>query len=173
LYFPNYFSGADQEDCSPDRNLKRAAGNPIITLRENAMKLTITTTVATVMLIAGAAATGKQPSLRISLDAKATDACFNAFAARILPGGIARVRTVISPGGAQVFSAAPGSILADYKVMEVTMTANLARSNDLLAKSVCTVNKAAKVLNLSISLPDPAKLAGLTLKDIKLAVADR
>jgi hypothetical protein len=141
------------------------------------MKLTVATTAVTAMMIAGSATafaagdlviTGKQPSPRISLDEKAMDACFNAFAAKILPGSTVRVRTVISPGGAQVFSAAPGSILAGYKVMEVTMTANSARSNALLAKSVCTVNKAAKVLNLFISVPDPAKLAGLTLKDIKL-----
>ena len=42
-----------------------------------------------------------------------------------------------------------------------------------LAKSVCTVNRHAEVQRLSTHVTAAAKLAGLTLKDIKLAMTNR
>jgi isochorismate synthase EntC len=45
--------------------------------------------------------------------------------------------------------------------------------NELLAKSVCTVNRHAQVQHLSTHITAAAKRAGLTLKDIKLAITNR
>jgi hypothetical protein len=146
------------------------------------MKLSLTTAFAAAAMIAGppyvlasneVVITSNRPSPRLSLDQKATSACFNAFIAELLPGGSARVRTVMPAGGNTVFYHDAGSVLARYEVMVVEMTANLARSNELLAKSDCKVNRDAKVLRLSTHVTDPAKLAGLTLKDIALAMTNR
>jgi hypothetical protein len=144
------------------------------------MKFTLTVTVSALALIAGSTAawaaddvTSAKHSPPISADAKATNACLNAFMARIFPAGAVRVRTVVPSGGTQVFSEGAGSIVADYGAMQVTMTVNLVRNDDLLAKSVCTVSKHAQVLNLSIGITDPGKLAGLTLKDVKVAMVSR
>jgi len=147
------------------------------------MKLTLTTTLAAVALIAGSTCalasddltvSGSRNSPPLSLDQKATSACFNAFIAELLPGSTARVRTVIPADSVNIFAYYDGdSLLAPYKVMEVEMIAKSVHSNDLLAKSFCKVNRHAKVLALSTKITAAAKLAGLTPKDIKLAMTTR
>ena len=146
------------------------------------MKLTLTTTLTAVAMIAGSArafasddviVSGSRTSPPHSLDQKATNACFNAFIAELLPGGKARVRTVIPADGVNIFTNDGDSLLAPYKIMVVEMTATAIHGNELLAKSVCTVNRHAEVQRLSTHVTAAAKLAGLTLKDIKLAMTNR
>ena len=145
------------------------------------MKLTFTTTLTTVAMIAGSACafasddlivSGSPTSPPHSLDQKATNACFNAFIAELLPGGKARVRTVIPADGINIFTYDGDSLLAPYKIMVVEMTAKTIRGNELLAKSVCTVNRHAEVQRLSTHVTATVKPAGLTLKDIKLAITN-
>jgi len=116
---------------------------------------------------------GNRPSTRLSPDQKATIACFDAFIAKLLPGSSARVRVVMPANGNTVFYHDQGSVLSRYELMELNMNANLARSNELLARSICRVNRDAKVLRLSVQITDPVKLTGLTLKDIALKMASR
>jgi hypothetical protein len=146
------------------------------------MRLTLATALAAVAMIAGSArafasdeviVSGSRTSPRHSLDQKATDACFDAFIAELLPGGRARVRTVIPADGINIFTEDGDSLLAPYKIMVVEMTAKAIHGNELLAKSVCTVNRHAEVQRLSTHVTAAAKLAGLTLKDIKLAITNR
>jgi hypothetical protein len=146
------------------------------------MKLTLTPTLAAAALIAGSTCawaanditvSGSRISPPPSLDQKATNACFNAFIADLLPGSKVQVRTVIPADGVYIFTYGGDSLVDPYKVMEVEMTAHSVTSNDLLAKSFCSVNRNARVLRLSTQITAAAKLAGLTLKDIKLAMTKR
>jgi hypothetical protein len=146
------------------------------------MKLTFATTLAAVAMIAGSACafasddvivSGSRTSPLHSLDQKATNACFNAFIAELLPGRKTRVRTVIPADGVNIFTYDGDSLLAPYKIMVVEMTATAIHGNELLARSVCTVNRHAEVQRLSTHVTAAAKLAGLTLKDIKLAMTNR
>jgi hypothetical protein len=145
------------------------------------MKFTLTTTVAVVAMIAGSACafasedlivSGSRTSPPPNLDQKATSACFNAFIVELLPGSAARARVVIPADGANVFTSNGDSLLDPYKIMVVEMTANAIQGNELLAKSVCTVNRHAEVLRLSTHVTAAGKLAGLALKDIKLAITN-
>jgi len=109
---------------------------------------------------------------RLSLDQQATNACLNAFLAQVLPGSSVLVRTVMAAGSTPIFtSIATDPLLAPYKVMDVEMSAAKAQGGGLLAKSFCRVDRSAKVLQLETHVTDAAKLAGLTLKDIRLAMA--
>jgi len=145
------------------------------------MKLAITTTLATLALVAGSAAPAADAVLvsaspapaRLSLDQKATNACFNAFVAQLLPGNATQVRTVMAAGSASIFTSIGDSLLAPYKVMEVEMSAARARGGELLARSVCRVDRNAKVLQVETHVTDAAKLSGLRLRDIKLAMTNR
>ena len=146
------------------------------------MKFTLTTTLAAVAMIAGSTCafasddlivSGRRTSPPPSLDQKATNACFNAFIAELLPGTTARVRVVIPADGVNIFKYDGDSLLDPYKIMVVGMTAKAIHGNELLAESVCTVNRHAKVLHLSTHVTAAGKLAGLTLKDIKLAMMNR
>jgi hypothetical protein len=112
---------------------------------------------------------------RLSLDQKATNACFNAFLARLLPGSSVLVRTVMAAGstGGIFTSIAEDPLLAPYRVMNVEITAATVQGGDLLAKSFCRVDRNAKVLQFKTHIADTAKLAGLTLNDIKLAMTNR
>jgi hypothetical protein len=99
---------------------------------------------------------------------------FNAFLAQLLPGSSSLVRTVMAAGSTPVFtSIAEDPLLAPYKVMDVEMSAAKAQGGDLLAKAFCRVDRNAKVLQLDTHVTDTAKLAGLTLKDINLAMTNR
>jgi len=146
------------------------------------MNLTLINTLAAATLIAGSTGAWASDDLTVSgsrtapppsLDQKATNACFNAFIAELLPGSTARVRTVMPADSVNIFTYDGDNVLAPYKVMEVEMTAKSVHSNELLAKSFCKVNRQAKVLDLSTQITAAAKLAGLTLKDITLAMTNR
>jgi len=145
------------------------------------MKLAITTTLAMLTLVAGSAARAADAVLvsaspapaRLSLDQKATNACFNAFVAQLLPGNSTRIRTVMAAGSASIFTSLDDSLLAPYKLMDVEMSATKAQGGELLAKSLCRVNRNAKVLQLETHVTDAARLSGLALKDIKLAMTNR
>jgi hypothetical protein len=143
------------------------------------MKVIVITTLAAVATIAAAAtgvaanqgvSSGSQGAAPLSLDQKATSACFSAFIAKMIPGSAVRARSAMPADGTSIFSSVGGSLLAPYKIMEVEMTVNSVSNNALLATSVCTVNRDAKVLRLSTRLTDAAKLTGFTLKDIKLTM---
>jgi hypothetical protein len=146
------------------------------------MKFTLTTILAAVAMIAGSACafasddlivSGSRTSPPPSLDMKATNACFNAFIAELLPGSTARVHVVIPADGVNIFTYEGDSLVDPYKIMVVEMTAKVTHGNELLAKSVCTVNRHAQVQHLSTHITAAAKRAGLTLKDIKLAITNR
>jgi hypothetical protein len=94
------------------------------------MKFTLTTTLAAVAMIAGSACafasddlivSGSRTSPPPSLDQKATNACFNAFIAELLPGTTARVRVVIPADGVNIFKYDGDSVLDPYKIMVVEM----------------------------------------------------
>jgi hypothetical protein len=146
------------------------------------MKFTLIATLAAVGLMAGLTTVFAAENVAISAassapltrDQKAVNACFSAFVGDLFPGKSARVRTVAPANGVDVFSSSDsGSLLARFKVMEIVMTATLTHGNALLAKSVCTVNRDAKVLSVSTQVTNPAKLAGLTVKDMSLAMSNR
>jgi hypothetical protein len=150
--------------------------------KEIAMKFTLTSGLAAAALIAGSACaaaaddfivSGNRTSPPLSLDQKATNACFNAFVAELLPGNTARVRTVFPSDSVNVFTYEGDNLVDPYKIMLVEMTAKAVHGNELLAKSICTVNRHAKVLRLSTHATAAAKRAGLTLKDINLAMTVR
>ena len=146
------------------------------------MKVTFTTTLAPVAMIAVSACafasddlivSGSRTTPPPSLDQKATNVCFNAFIAELLPGSTARVRVVIPADGANIFTYEGDSLVDPYKIMVVEMTAKATHGNELLAKSVCTVNRHAEVQHLSTHITAAAKRAGLALKDIKLVMTNR
>jgi hypothetical protein len=148
----------------------------------SAMKFTLTSTLAAAALIAGSACawaaddvivSGSRSSLPPSLDQKATNACFDAFIAELLPGNTARLRIVLPSEPVNIFTYEGDNVVDPYKIMVVEMTAKAVRGNELLAKSICTVNRHAKVLRLSTHATAAAKRAGLTLKDINLAMTIR
>ncbi len=104
----------------------------------------------------------------ISLDDQATNACFNAFLAKILPGSMVRAHNAIQSSERPVLSARNNSVL-----LLVKMEARSAHDNTLLASARCTATNSATVRHLSTVLADPAKLAGLTPKGISLAAVMR
>jgi hypothetical protein len=143
------------------------------TLIATSAALGLMTGLTTVLAAADVIVSTTSPAL-LTRDQKATNACFNAFIGDLFPGRSARVRTVTPANGVDVFpSSDSGSLLAPFKVMEVVMTANLTHGHALLAKSVCRVNGDAKVLRVSTQVTDPAKLVGLTVKDLSLAMSNR
>lgn len=146
------------------------------------MKVHISTAVCALALSAGTATalandavviSGHTATPYISLDQRATQACVDAFIARLLPGNSVPVRSVVPPGEVPVFSYTTDVVIAPYMLMSVDMTATLVHGNQLLAKSVCKVNRNAKVVNLATRITDPAKLAGLLLQDVRLAMLTR
>jgi len=138
------------------------------------MKLFLATTVAA--LIAGSTGalandvviSGNANKPGSSTEDKAATACFDAFIKKVLPDAAVRVRVVDQSGGAQIFNNNPYGL-----EMNVYMTATLASTHEKLASGYCTVNSNAKVSRLSFHASNPAKLAGLGLKDIKLALVTR
>ena len=103
-----------------------------------------------------------------STEDKATTACFDAFVKKVLPDAAVRVRVVDQSGGAQIFNNNPYGL-----EMNVYMTATLASTHEKLATGYCIVSSNAKVSRLSYHASNPAKLAGLSAKDIKLALVTR
>ncbi len=138
------------------------------------MKLFLATTVAA--LIAGSTGalandiviSGNANKSGASPEDKATTACFDAFVKKVLPDAAVRVRVIDQSGGAQIFNNNPYGLQ-----MNVYMTATLASTHEKLASGYCTVNKDAKVSRLSYRANNPAKLASLSLKDLKLALVTR
>ncbi len=138
------------------------------------MKLFLATTVAA--LIAGSTGalandiviSGNANKPGSSAEDKAATACFDAFVKKVLPDAAVRVRVVDQSGGAQIFNNNPYGL-----EMNVYMTATLASTHEKLATGYCTVNSNAKVSRLSYHASNPAKLASLGVKDIKLALVTR
>jgi hypothetical protein len=147
-------------------------------VQENAMKNALITTLSAVSLLALSATVlaqgevvvvGTQPSQRQNADQKATNACVAAFFADLFPGRQPAVRTVTAPGSSEVFGSIGNSPLAPYKQMEIEMTAHT-RTGELLASSVCVVSRSARIVKMTMQVPDRAKLAGLQPKDLKIAM---
>jgi hypothetical protein len=138
------------------------------------MKLTIVRMAVIAALIAGSVdtraddvfVTGGSKSPVASAEDKAESACFQAFIKQIAPNSTVRVRVEDRSGGAQIFT---GHDYWGAELMNVDMTAKLAKDNHLLARGYCIVNSSAKVINLSSHVIDPARLAAVTVKDLKLA----
>jgi hypothetical protein len=140
------------------------------------MKISVSIIAAVIASLFGSAAAwaaedvlieGKRTTRYISQDEKAVSACFEAFAAQLLPGKTVRVRTVL-PRYAPVFHPA-----ANVSRMEVAMTARLARNDALLATSSCSVTRGARIIDMRIRPANSALLAGLTARDISFATAQR
>ena len=138
------------------------------------MKLFLATTIAA--LIAGSTGalandiviSGSANKPGSSTEDKAATACLDAFVKKVLPDAAVRVRVVDQSGGAQIFNNNPYGL-----AMNVDMTATLASTHEKLASGYCTVSSSAKVSRLSFRANNPAKLAGLGVKDIKLALVTR
>jgi hypothetical protein len=154
-------------------------GGKIMKLQENAMKLTILSSLAAVSLIAVSTTSfaadtiivsSNKAAPALSSDQKATMACMNAFIAELRLGDSMRVRTVM-PADREAIFRFGDTMPAFYRIMLVEMTANSAHGNDLLAKSVCKVNRDARVVHLTTQITDRAKLAGLTVNDVRLAMS--
>jgi hypothetical protein len=116
---------------------------------------------------------GTQPAPRLSVDDIATKACFEAFIAELLPGTTARLRVVMPMKGTGVFESISDSVLKPYAVMDVEMSATSTAGGQLLAKSYCRVNRAAKVLMVQTRVTDKTQLTALSLSDIRLAMTIR
>jgi hypothetical protein len=144
------------------------------------MKFTLTAALAVTALTAGSAwaaddviISGSRTSPPLSLDQRATNACLDAFVAELLPGSAAHVRAVFPSGDVNIFTYEGDSLVDPYKIMVVEMTAKAVHGDELFAKSICEVNRHAKVLRLSTHATAAAKRAGLTLNDVKLAMTIR
>jgi len=143
------------------------------------MNLNLTTTFIALTMIGASAASaaddivvhGVRPAAHQSLDQRAAGACIEAFIAKILPGRPA-VRIVIPDSGSSILSNPLGLNILNVK-MDVTMTAMSARDNAELASASCTVNREARVESLSTHVTNPLRLAGLTPKDMRLAMVSR
>ncbi len=139
------------------------------------MKSILVTTVAAA-LIAGSTGvlandiviSGSANSRGVSAEDKATNACFEAFIKKVLPDSTVRVRVIDQSGGAQIFNNNAYGLQ-----MDVDMIARLASTHEKLASGYCTVGSDAKVRRLTFRATNPAKLAGLGAKDIKLALVIR
>lgn len=113
---------------------------------------------------------GHSPPAHISLDQRATTACLDSFIARLLPGSKVPVRTVMPPDGESIFHYSTDIAVDPYRLMTVEMIATTARGAQLLAKSVCSVNRKARVVNITTRITDPERLAGLAVQDLRLAM---
>lgn len=126
------------------------------------MRITIVTALTAVAIIA-AASTSAAPTSSGSIDQRAIDICIQAFVAEIFPGKSLHLRFT----GSRHDTDELGKGIAG--AMDVPLTARTANGNEMLASGTCTVTSALKVTNLSMAVPDQAKLAKLTVKDIRLA----
>jgi hypothetical protein len=106
-------------------------------------------------------------SASISAEDRATAACAEAFIGKILPGSHTPLRLVSrsSSGG---FS----NEFLD-QTLEVTLEMSAASTGKLLADSVCTVTRSAKVDALWVRVHDPATLAALRPNEVRLAAIAR
>jgi hypothetical protein len=86
------------------------------------------------------------------------------------PSGDSQVRAVIASPYMRVFSNLDAGDRESAKVMELKMTAYRAGTKELLVKAACTVDNSAIVLDLSMTVLNPAGLEQLTLSDLKLTV---
>ena len=139
------------------------------------MKSILVTTVAAALIAGSTGAlandiviSGNANSPGASAEDKATTACFDAFVKKVLPDSQVRVREIDQSGGTQIFNNNAYGLQ-----MDVYMTATLASTHEKLATGFCTVNNNATVTRLSFRATNPAKLAGLGVKDIKLALVTR
>lgn len=116
-----------------------------------------------------AGSTQGQPS-KLSADQRAITACIAALISRMHPSGDSQVRAVIPSSYMRAFSNLDASDRESTKVMELKMTAYRAGTKELLAKAACTVDSSAIVLELSMTVLNPAGLEQLTLSDLKLTI---
>lgn len=97
---------------------------------------------------------------------RAFDACAKAFIARTFPGQGTEVRTKLT-------------FVYDYTGQEsfdrldFTMQARLKQDGSKLAEGICTVNSRARIIRFPMRIAPEIKLAGLTPKDVQLAVVSR
>lgn len=97
---------------------------------------------------------------------RAFDACAKTFIARTFPGQGTEVRTKLT-------------FVYDYVGLETfdrldfTMQARLKQDGSKLAEGICTVNNRARIIRFPMRIASDTKLAGLTPKDVKLAVVSR
>ena len=99
-------------------------------------------------------------------DDLAISACFEGFVAQILPGSTPGSRTIVRADNP--FGGKPELLRA-----ELHMEARQPRGGMLLATSVCTVTRTAKVVTLSTRWLHPERLAGLTVSDIAFSTVRR
>jgi hypothetical protein len=107
---------------------------------------------------------------KLSVDQRAITACIAALISRMHPSGDSQVRAVIASPYMRVFSNLDAGDRESAKVMELKMTAYRAGTKELLVKAACTVDNSAIVLDLSMTVLNPAGLEQLTLSDLKLTV---
>jgi hypothetical protein len=138
------------------------------------MKVALSTTLATLAIIVGStrlcvasdivvSSTPYTPA--VSPYQRAVSACVSSFMGKIMPGNTTPVRTAFAPS----IHESDFSLGGYFVPIDVTLTARSARNGGLLAQSECQVDRFAKVRNLSLTASDPAKLAGLSVKDLRVA----
>jgi hypothetical protein len=158
-------------DSAPTPQPQSRGGNQTPSLKENAMKAALPTTLALALISAShlcaagdvVVSTGPYTS-PVSPYQRAVIACVSSFISKILPGNDVPVRTAFAPTQTSSFS------LGGYSVpIEVSLTARSAQDHALLAQSDCQVDRFARVLSLSLTSSDPSKLAGLTPADLRVA----
>jgi hypothetical protein len=98
---------------------------------------------------------------------RAVSACISSFMDKILPGNTAPVHAILAPS----IHESNFQLGGDYVPITVALTARSARDQALLAHSDCEVDRFARVLGLSVTFSDSAKLAALKVNDVRVAVA--
>jgi hypothetical protein len=128
--------------------------------------MSIKTTVAFLCLIVTTGAGAAQPSA----DQRATNACLQAFLAKIRPDSPIRLPVGNDTSASDpVFKNLNSSPVAPYVTMQVEINAGSRSDGKIFAKSVCIVDRQAVVRSLSVSVTDSVKLSQLQSKDLRLA----
>jgi hypothetical protein len=114
---------------------------------------------------------GTRPSPTTSRDSfaplwvrKGFDACVETFVARTFPGQQFKYRKKLT------YTYMGIEPVGD---LDIAIQARLKRDNSKLAEGVCTINHIGPIVRFPIRTAPAAKLAGLTAKDVTLAVTGR
>jgi len=114
--------------------------------------------------------TGSAQDLRLSMDDRAINSCFQEFISEILPGSAVNVRTINEAGSGDIFS--PHDPMRNKKML-VTMEALSSEDGTILASAKCKVDRNAKISSLKTKVKDSERLANLTAKDLRFVASLR
>jgi hypothetical protein len=151
--------------------IKNRVRNP---QRRKVMKTFITVAAAVLVVSMGSATAVAADEVVIqsgrtsqSLGAKAMYACTDAFIQELFPADARPAVRVVVPKELK-----HTGLVRDSR-LEIGLEARQASDGVLLAKSECSVNRSARVISSTTTVPDPVKLVGLMPSNIRLAVVIR